>query len=399
MYHADIDAAAFTDDRDFTIRNKNTQAGTGFTWKQLNGNLKLNYHYNHVNRYYLDDSTDRGSFSYYSKSNYTGRTHFIEAYENYKWQHIELLAGADYRYNYTDQDFFLVSMFGPYAQPTLKKDANQLSGYSSVVYNNGGWNVEAGGRWNHHSVYGNNFTYTFNPSYLVNHAMKLFGNISSAYKVPSLYQLYDPFAGNTELNPEQSKTLEGGVEYFSTLARLRLTGFSRKTDNAIQYIIINPATYEGHYYNTNRQENYGAEAELSLRKGNWSANVNYTFTKGKVTSSYSESGDKLAADTTYNDLYRVPGHAANAVISYTPVAALSLNTVFRYVGSRLEPVYASAPNTLDGYLTIDLGASYRLNNKFRAFVDLKNITNKQYFDVFGYNSRRFNYSFGLNYQL
>jgi hypothetical protein len=38
-------------------------------------------------------------------------------------------------------------------------------------------------------------------------------------------------------------------------------------------------------------------------------------------------------------------------------------------------------------------------NSFRAFIDLRNLTNQEYFDAVGYNSRKFNVMAGLVYGL
>jgi len=397
-YKSDIDAAAFTDDKDFTADNQNWQAGSTVFWKQTNGGLHLNYHFNYITRFYLDDSSDKASFAYYSKSTYTGRTHFAELYENYKWRHFEFLAGVDYRKYNTNQVYNSISMFGPFdteMDDTLAK-MEQSSIYASVVYNNKGLNIETGGRFNHHNVYGNNSTYTFNPSYLIKKKIKLFANLSSAFKTPTLFQLFDVFSGNENLDPEKSTILEGGVEvYPSYNTNIRTTAFHRTTKNAIQYIITNPTTYEGHYYNTNEQENNGIEVEFNYEGGKWHVSSNYTYTKGKVNSAYSESGDLLAKDTTYNNLYRVPDHAFNSFISYSFTKAFSVSTLLKYVGQRFEPVYGAAPRQLDHYFTIDLAAEYHFNKNFKAFIDLKNLTNKKYFDVLGYNSRRFNFSTGI----
>lgn len=397
-YKSDIDAAAFTDDKDFFIKNKNWQAGSGVYWKQNSGALHLNYEFNYVNRYYFDDSLDKTSFAYYSKSTYIGRTHFAELYENYKWNHVELLAGIDYRRWNTQQSYHSISMFGPFDTELNDSLAKmwQSSAYASVVYNNSGANIELGGRINHHNVYGNNSTYTFNPSYLFQQKIKLFANISSAFKTPTLFQLFDPFSGYKNLNPEKSTIFEGGAEVFSSSnIRMRATGFYRKTKNAIQYIITNPVTFEGHYYNTNEQKNYGAELEFTYAREKWNISANYTYTKGKVSSGYTESGDQLAKDTTYQNLYRVPDHAFNAFITYNFTSKFLVSSLFKYVGKRWEPVYASAPRQLDDYFTIDLAGQYHFSQNLKAFVDLKNITNTHYFDVLGYNARRFNFMAGV----
>ena len=69
-----------------------------------------------------------------------------------------------------------------------------------------------GGRFNHHNQYGNNFTYSFNPSYLIQDELKLFVNITSGFRAPSITELFGPFGANPNLKPEKSSTQEAGLQ-------------------------------------------------------------------------------------------------------------------------------------------------------------------------------------------
>jgi vitamin B12 transporter len=62
-------------------------------------------------------------------------------------------------------------------------------------------------------------------------------------------------------------------------------------------------------------------------------------------------------------------------------------------------VYASQPKILEGYYTLDLYGDYSFSKKCRVFLDLKNITSQRYFDILGYNSRRFNFMAGVSVNL
>src|SRR5690606_24616222 len=74
-----------------------------------------------------------------------------------------------------------------------------------------GFNLEVGGRFNRHSIYGSNGTYTFNPSYLISPKQKVFANMASAFRVPVLDELYASY-GNPKLEPELSRSYEAGYE-------------------------------------------------------------------------------------------------------------------------------------------------------------------------------------------
>lgn len=404
-YKTDLDAGAFTDDNDYTVKNKNGQAGAGLVYDHKTGSLHFNYLFNYVERDYLNDSADRSSpYAYFSKSNYIGRTHYAELYNNWKWSSSwELLTGIDYRFNNTNQEYFSLGSFSPYEAPVLNKKMSQVSPYASLLYKDlSGFHFELGGRWNHHSEYGNNFTFNLNPSYLIRNKAKVFANFYTAFKAPTLYQLFDPSAGNIDLQPEKGWIGEAGAELFcSSSFRTRVVGFYRNTKNAIIYTstFTPPFTYTSQYRNANKQLNYGLEFEATYTKGKVNITGNYTFTDGETTSSYDGTGAPIGKDTTYYNLYRIPKHAINLMVGVQATKALYLRVQSHTVTDREEFVYGAAPDKLDGYTTIDFYGEYKFSPTFRAFLDLKNITNKEYFDIMGYNSREFNVTGGVSFRL
>jgi len=399
-YQTDIDASAYTDDRDFTSESNNIQFGGGLLHHFSNGSIHLNYNYNRIERSYLDDSSHKSNlFAFYSKSNYIGRTHYAELYGNWRMSQWEILAGTDFRSNNTDQWYWSTGIFGPFNQPVLNARAKQISPYASVIYKEKGLNVELGGRFNEHSAYGSNFTFTFNPSFLVKNKAKVFANLYSAFKAPTLYQLFDAYAGNASLLPEKGIIGEAGAELLSGKPiSARIVGFYRKTTDAIVYT-FNPTVFQSKYLNASKQINNGIEAELSYAKNIYSISANYTYTNGKTTSLYDGTGSPLGKDTSYYNLYRIPKHAFNLTAGIRFSKDFFVSTHFRSISKREEFIYGSSPETIDGYAIVDLYGEYKFGNAIRVFVDLKNITNKVYFDIPGYNARKFNFITGLSFQL
>ena len=78
LYKADLDANAFSDDKDNTVDNKNYMAGAGLTYQLNNTTIHANYNLNTTRRSYLDDSASVGGFSKFSTSDYKGTSHFAE---------------------------------------------------------------------------------------------------------------------------------------------------------------------------------------------------------------------------------------------------------------------------------------------------------------------------------
>lgn len=403
QYKTDLDANAFTDEQDYTLGSRNYQAGAGIEYQYGKGKLFANYNYNSTERRFLDDSAFVGGFAKFARQRYTGHANVAEVYTSVDLhKHISIIAGADYRFQSTDQLYFSVSDFGPYESKQGKDSVkmNQYSMFGSAFLKGpAGFHLELGGRYNKHSEYGSNFTYTFNPSYLITERVKLFANVASAFKAPSLYQLY--VVGATPAQPlkaEQSRTIEGGIEYTNKPKGIsaRAVYFNRNIRNGIEYNLVNYT-----YFNNNRQKDQGVELEGTLHLGQWDVSANYTYVTGEVntanfkydaaTWSYVANGD-----TTYNNLFRRPKNSFNLNIGVTPVKNLYLNAHTRIAGKRYEPVFMGTPVAMEGYHTIDLYTEYRFAKSVKGFVDLKNITNERFFDVLGYNSRRFNFMAGIN---
>lgn len=401
-YKADLDAEAFVDEKDYTVKNTQGQLGTGFTYTHLRGKLQFNYNFNYVERNYLNDSSYKSSpYVDYSTSNYIGRTHFAEVYNNWLWEKWELLTGADWRLQSTQQNYFSTGPYGPYIADPLNKNMTQVSPYASIVFKGQPrLHLEAGSRWNHHSDYGSNFTFNVNPAYQLSQSTRVFVNLYTAFKAPTLYQLFDPASGNAALKPEKAKVGEAGVEWKpSTAWRARVTGFYRRTNNSIQYIGVDPANFFYQYNNISRQLNYGVEAEASYRIKNWNIEANYTFTDGETRSDYDGTGYPLGKDTTYFNLYRIPRHVINLQVGWQATQQLLVRAAVRSVSPREEFIYGSTPQKLAAYALVDLFGEYRFNKKLRLFADFKNITNTKYTELRGYNTRRFNFMAGVAVQL
>lgn len=400
-YKTDIDATAFVDDKDYTVETNNLSAGAGLGYDIGNGSLQFNYRYNDVSRLYLNDSTHRAPD--YLRVDYKGRTHYAELYANKKWEHIELLAGADFRHHGMSSDLLSVSMFGPYTTqiPDSLAKMSQFSPYASVILKaNKIFNIEIGGRLNHHSKYGNNFSYTINPSALLSDKVKVFVNFYSAFKAPTLFELFDPIFGNLKLDPEESFNIEAGAQYFvNSQFNIRGIYFYRDTKDAIEFIYTDPANFVSQYRNVSSSKAKGIELEAEYRGEKWNLSANYTHINGRLTSPFDNAGFPVGKDTTINNLFRTPEDVFNLTGGVWITNKLYAGTALRIAGDRLEPIYASAPVVLNSYYTVDLYSEYKIKNNIKVFADFRNITDQDYFETLGYNTRGFNFMGGLRVSL
>jgi vitamin B12 transporter len=71
--------------------------------------------------------------------------------------------------------------------------------------------------------------------YQLTPAWKLIATVSSAFNLPPLGYLYDPFSGNPQLQPETARSGEMGLQWAEGTQVMRATLFSTQTDNLMLY--------------------------------------------------------------------------------------------------------------------------------------------------------------------
>ncbi len=397
-YHHDLDEGGYKDETDYNGKSKYLLNGFNSEYRFKNGSWHVLYSYQHTKRDILNDSgyVGVGAYARYDSSLFTANTHQVESYVNLDLSsRIRLIGGAAYNRSATDQKDFLESTFMPgIVNTTLSPDSShtsQISVYASFLLRNmGGFNLEVGGRFNHHNLYGNNQTFSINPSYLINPHHKVFINISSAYSVPTLYQLYANGYGNRDLKPETTTNYEAGYQANVADGKIdfRVTGFARNTRDLVIFY-FDPVTFFSQYRNANKQKAYGAEVEATWRiTRTLQLTANYAYVDGRVT--VNQNGK----DSSYYNLYRIPKHAVNATLGYQATRSLYVAATGKYIDKRFEGV-----KPMGDYYTLDLYGEYKFGNLLKIFAGFRNITDYQYFDISGYNSRRFNFNTGIVFNL
>jgi vitamin B12 transporter len=282
VYETDLDAGAFSDDKDYTGENTNSINSVSLVYKTSKSALHFTNTILHAKRTLNDDSSSIGGFSKYARASYKGYSFISELTGNHSFtDRLSLVGGVQRLAQNTGQSFYSISDFGPY-ESSLDKDSAAITNYalyaSLTLVNLEGFNAEAGIRYNNHSIYGNNTTYSFNPSYNIDENTRVFVEYIIRIQDASLYQLYSEY-GNTDLQPEESNNYEAGVQSLSGDKRssLRIVGFKRD----IRHLIIfysDPVTYAAQYINRDKQHDYGFEVESNLaigKAGNWLTNITY----------------------------------------------------------------------------------------------------------------------------
>jgi vitamin B12 transporter len=260
------------------------------------------------------------------------------------------------------------------------------SGYAQVQYEVlSGLTLTAGGRYDHHDVYGGHGTGQFAAAWLLpDQKTILRSSFGQGFKAPSLYQLYSDY-GNPALQPETADSWDAGIEHHTLEDRLvaSATYFQRTSRNLIGFFDCTTpsplcATEPfGYYANIARSYAHGVELAGSFKATEaLTITANYTWT---------EAQDRSPGSATYgNQLPRRPANAGNATVSYLWPVRLSTALAVRYSG----PSFDDAANQLrlGGYVLLDFRTSLRINDHFEMYARVENLTDRHYEVAYQYGT-------------
>ncbi len=354
-------------DADFHFKSEQSRFGLANTFAYKNGSVHLNTAFNQIKRDFVSDFP-----SFYDSESFV-----LDVFNKYK-------------INETINTIVGLNVVNGRTQFAETRNANNVDPYLNFVYvSDFGLNVNAGTRWNNHSEYGSNWIYNFNPSYRfkVNKGyLKFFGSYATSYIAPNLSQLYGPFGANPELQPEEDTTVEGGLEFqFSNRLRFNAVYFARKEESRINYVTIDPNTFESQYRNISDDVNLsGVEVELrAIPIDNFELTANYTFTDSK-------SGLAL----------RIPKNKVNAGISYLLKETSYFSLSYQYVSKRLDTDFNTFSNVdLDSFGLLNFFFRQEICNQLSIFASVDNLLNEDYVEILNYTTKGRNFRLGMRLRL
>ncbi|RZS93498.1 TonB-dependent receptor plug domain-containing protein [Aquimarina brevivitae] len=371
-------------DAEFDSDSEQMEAGFVATYSYKNGNFVINNRYSLLERTFLADTyatlTDSRFYSYDMYNKYSIDNTFYT---------VVGVNGSNSDYN----GFSAASRNDDFVQTINdnQADFDIIDPYANLVYTSDfGFNINVGARLNIHSEYDNQLVYSINPSYSYtfdNSYIKGLFSYSTAYITPSLFQLYSPNFGNTDLEPEENSTIESGIEFSrNNNLRLSVVYFSRKEKNFVNFVDTGGFVFQ--YQNVSEDfDTYGLEVEATAKLLDNKLDVSGNFT-------YTNLDDVQSS-------VRIPEIKANANIGYqlSSKAYSSLN--FQYVDARDDSffnlnTFSSEDVVLDSYMLFDWYVNYQLLENMKIFAAVTNITNEEYQELFGFGTRGRNAKIGFN---
>ncbi|MFL6198423.1 MAG: TonB-dependent receptor plug domain-containing protein, partial [Thermoanaerobaculia bacterium] len=214
-----------------------------------------------------------------------------------------------------------------------------------AVFGQGSWGrgpvrLDLGVRRDDNDVYGGETSLRTGIVVKAGANVRLRASYGEAFRAPSLGELFFPFSGNPDLQPETGESYELGIEREAGALRLALTGFENRQHNLIDYDFVTNRNL-----NIDRARTRGIEGEVGYRRGIFS---------GTWSATWMETEDRA----TGLELLRRPEWSSALVLTARP-GDWVFNLEERYVGDRADADAATFERTENpDYLRLDLAARW-----------------------------------------
>lgn len=362
------------------LEHNNVEGGAPFgylgfgntdSYKRINNNIALRYDW-------LENSNSNGYVQVYrnyqhaqflspdisNQSDFTDSTNGIEAQQNFRFNDKdELTAGLEY--------------YKTEVENTVMYAGKRSIDNKAIFVENrwkfaDSWQLNTGLRYDHHNMYGNEFTpkIALNKKFNDDSNMYLsWGKVFNAPTTDDLYwyqPVYGMF-GNPDLKPEKGDVWTlGGNTKLSDKTNLSASVFYSDIKDAIDWD-YNSAIYESHAINVNKEKRRGAEVSLNhVFTDELSGYASYTYVQAKQDKGTGFENDRKIKPNIYK-----------AGLKYkNDKWLMTLNTTM--VSGQDESQY-----TDKHYFTLDLGAEYKVNKNAKIFVNGYNLTNARFSEYGG----------------
>ena len=341
----DIDYDGFTHETDHIERNRS--AGSIYASFDT-GSIT-----NKISRSF--SKTDRYDLNGFNKS-------FIGHRDVWNYTGQAIVNGADFTFGY-EESVEKAKIDGQ------TKDYKEAALISEILYSIGkSSDISLAARQTSSENYGDNTTLRI--AAINRHEGELTSRLvmSSGFRAPSLYELFDSFYGNSTFTPERSLNAEIGLEKkLNNSSNVSATIFNNTVDNLIEF---NNDTFI-YEQNNGSTETSGLELSSNMNISNTlTLNANYSYT-------ISETGDVKAVRVPKHDLVL----AAERQFSEKFSGLVSLR-VARDVEDTVWPSNVRMPN----YEVLDISFTYDINDNSSAYLQVQNLGDENYETIKGYNT-------------
>jgi vitamin B12 transporter len=272
-----------------------------------------------------------------------------------------------------------------YGGPVTRGRARIFSVYGQMAVTPlAGLTTTAGLRHDDHNVFGGATTFSGSAAYSPNDgATTLRASYSEGFKAPTLYQLQSEY-GNAALQPERSRGWDAGVTQRALGGAIEAsaTYFRRSSFDLITFVsCAAPLTGictdrpGGTYDNIARTLSQGVEATLLLRPSEaLTFSASYTYLDAKNRSAGTANFGR--------NLARRPDSSITVNADYFWPFGLTTGATVTAIGDSFDN--ASNARRLDGYVIVDVRASFPVSRNLEVYGRVENAFNERYQTIYQY---------------
>lgn len=249
---------------------------------------------------------------------------------------------------------------------TIDKSFDLNSLFLQSAYDFHGLKLQAGGRADHHSRYGEFLTGSAGVAHNIG-KNRLSVQYSQGFKAPSLYQLYAPFSfgqniGNENLVPERNHSWEASWLFMQEAWETEITFFQNRLSNLITFS-------NAGYMNQGSFIAEGVEFSGKWKSEKFEIAPSYTYQEFK------EEERKILGR---------PYNIGKISVSYFPVESIEINATERWFSSRWSVDTMGNNVKLNGFGVLDIGIR-KTWEKDDVGLQFKNVLDREYEELYGYS--------------
>jgi vitamin B12 transporter len=346
------------------------------------------------------------SFFQYNRADFAGQsTYLLKTFA----------ATAGYEYQ-VENGFLSTTASGGFSQAVIHARRNNQAGFVDIRWQPvARLTLNAGARAEDNADFGTRVVPRAGASYALRVAQGALGDtrLRASYGQgivePRFDQSFgiDPcFPGDPNLRPEESRTVNAGIEQKLASDRLRVSAdyFDSRFRNIVSFQSVTPSAGclaigapfgAGTYFNTNLARARGTNLASEARLARWlSASANYTYDSTRVLSAPNNFDPNYIVGSR---LIRRPVNSGNVLLN-AAFRRMNWNLSGYFTGRRGDSDFLGLGLTSNpGYARFDLGGSYNLPHGVSFYGRIANLADKKYQDVLGYPALGREFRIGVKY--
>jgi vitamin B12 transporter len=278
--------------------------------------------------------------------------------------------------NYLENSFLLV---GGDKQKSKDKISNQEINNKGLFVTNsnqfGNLIISESLRNDRFDKFQNKTTGKIGAKYFINDDVNLSANYGTAYKAPSLQQMFGAYGPNPNLKPESTKSYDVTFSY----KEFELTYYENKTKDLIDWTGVWPNAGYNQISGTSKFKGYEAKYQNEIIE-NLLLGLRYNQLSAK-----NKDG---------KDLQRRAKESFGASLDYYGLPKTHLGIYANHIGSRYDDFEKTTQT--GKYTLIDTVANYDITKNLKTYLKIDNITDRRYQETAGYATYGRVYKVGLN---